>query len=228
MDPPVILLTGGLDDGSESAPLATELAEHFTNHSTAQRSAPAPELRAFGSLEGVCMQVTICEERPEDVAAVGQVNETAFGQPTEAGLITLLRANGGVLLSLVAVVDGNIVGHILYTPVRIDADAKKVWGAGLGPMAVLPEFQRKGIGSKLVAEGINRLRQSGCPFIVVLGHPNYYPRFGFVPASRYGVRCQWAVPDEAFMVLPLTSKRSIITGLATYRDEFFFERPRQT
>jgi putative acetyltransferase len=88
-------------------------------------------------------------------------------------------------------------------------------------MAVLPGLQRQGIGSRLVAEGIAALRARGCPFVIVLGHPAYYPRFGFEPASRYGVRAQWAVPDEAFMLLPLDRSRLTgIAGLARYRDEF--------
>jgi putative acetyltransferase len=149
------------------------------------------------------MQVSIRDEQPEAVAAIRRVNERAFGQPQAARLIELLRANGGVLLSLVAAVDGRVVGHILYSPVRLGSAPNEVHGAGLGPMAVLPDFQGKGVGSRLVADGIHRLRQSGCPFIVVLGHPEYYPRFGFLAASRCGVRCQWAVPDEAFKLVPL-------------------------
>lgn len=103
------------------------------------------------------MQISIREEQPGDVAAIRHLNEKAFGQPQEARLVELLRANGGVLLSLVAAVDGRVVGHILYSPVRLGSGPNQVHGAGLGPMAVLPEFQRKGVGSKLVAEGTNRL-----------------------------------------------------------------------
>lgn len=167
------------------------------------------------------VQVSIREEKPEDVVAIHQVNEEAFGQHQEGRLIDLLRANSGALLSLVAAVDRRVVGHILCSPVRVNSGPNELHGAGLGPIAVLPELQRKGIGSKLIAEEINRLRESRCPFIVVLGHPEYYPCFGFVPASRYGVRCQWEVPDEAFMLLPLdVSKLNAMSGLARYRDEF--------
>src|SRR5262249_317859 len=95
-------------------------------------------------------------------------------------------------------------------------------GYALAPMAVLPEFQRRGIGSALVRAGIERLRKSRCPFVIVVGHPNYYPRFGFVPASTYGLRCQWGgVPDDAFLVLVLQpSIASQLAGLAKYRAEF--------
>lgn len=133
----------------------------------------------------------------------------------------LLRAHNAVLLSLVAAVENRVVGHILYSPVRLGSGPNELHGAALAPMAVLPQFQRHGIGSQLVAEGTRQLREANYPFIVVLGHPAYYPRFGFVPASRYGVRCQWQVADDAFMLLPLNpSWVSGMFGLARYRDEF--------
>jgi len=165
--------------------------------------------------------VNIREERPEDIEAIRMLNLTAFGQPQEGGIIEALRTNGGVLLSLVATIDERVVGHALYSPVSIGFNEKKVVGAGLGPMAVLPELQRKGIGSKLIEFGNMQLRERGCPFIVVVGHPEYYPRFGFRPASDYGIRCEWDVPDNVFMVLVLDeSKMKGVSGLAKYRAEF--------
>ena len=167
------------------------------------------------------MDVTIRDEEPADVPAVRQVNDQAFGQPQEARLVDLLRANQAVMLSLVAMVDHRVVGHILFSPVRIESGAGGLEGSGLGPMAVLPEFQRMGIGSKLVEEGVRRMRAQRCPFIVVLGHPQFYPRFGFVPASGHRVACSWEVPDEVFMLLPLDPSRLLGTsGVARYRDEF--------
>lgn len=167
------------------------------------------------------MDVSIREEGPEDAAAVQRVNAEAFGQPQEGHLVHLLRTNKGITLSLVAVVDDRVVGHILFSPVRLQRGGKELEGAGLGPMAVLPELQRKGIGSKLVNEGIRKLRRARCPFVVVLGHPDYYPRFGFVPASGHGIGCKWEVPDNAFMLLSLDPLRlKGASGLARYRDEF--------
>ena len=167
------------------------------------------------------MLIAIREERPEDVDAIRAVNDQAFGQPQEGRLVDALRANGAVLLSRVATLNGRVVGHILYSPVTVGGNGAQVIGAGLGPMAVLPAFQRQGIGSRLVAAGNQHLRESGCPFIVVLGHPDYYPRFGFRPASGYAIDCPWHVPDEVFMVLVLDhAKMKGISGLATYRPEF--------
>ena len=167
------------------------------------------------------MHVTIREEKLEDAVAVRRFNEEAFGQPQEARLVDLLRARRAVLLSLVATIDDRVVGYILFSPVRLETKTSDLEGAGLGPMAVLPEFQRMGIGSKMIAEGTRRLQELGCPFIVVLGHPEYYPRFGFIPASRHGIRCQWEVPDEAFMLLPLDiSRLTALSGLVWYREEF--------
>jgi putative acetyltransferase len=92
---------------------------------------------------------------------------------------------------------------------------------GLAPLAVLPEWQRRGIGGELVGAGLASLRQTRCPFVVVLGHPGYYPRFGFQPASRHGIRCKWEVPDEAFMILILDEGQMRgASGLAHYRDEW--------
>lgn len=167
------------------------------------------------------MSVTIRKERPEDIGPIRAVNDKAFGQPQEGRLVDLLRENGGVVLSLVAIVNDRVVGHILYSPVSVDADGKRTSGAGLGPVAVLPEHQRQGIGSRLITTGNRTLRGDGCPFVVVLGHPEYYPRFGFERASSYGVTCEWEVPDGAFMILVLDERAVTgISGVATYRQEF--------
>ena len=163
------------------------------------------------------MMIEIREERPDDVAAIRDVNKRAFGQDQEGNIVDALRSNGAALLSLVATVDKKIVGHIMYSPITVG----DVTGAALGPMAVVPEHQGQGIGSKLVEAGNQKLKDAGYPFIIVLGHTNYYPRFGFTPARDFGITCEWDVPAEAFMVLVLDqAKIDGVSGLAKYRHEF--------
>lgn len=165
--------------------------------------------------------VRVRKERPEDIDAIGHINDMAFGQPAEGKLIAALRDNNAVLLSLVALLEDRLVGHILFTPACIDGDTGTVTGAALGPMAVHPEFQRRGIGAKLIEAGAGLLQKHGCPFIIVLGHPEYYPRFGFEPASSRSIACEWDVPDEAFMLLILDrAKMKNVSGMARYRPEF--------
>jgi putative acetyltransferase len=166
--------------------------------------------------------IKIREEIFQDIDAIRAINEQTFGQPQEANIVDKLRANCDGLLSLVALQDEKIIGHILFSPVTIEGHRGFLEGMGLAPMAVLPEFQRQGVGSMLIRAGIEILKKSGCPFIIVLGHPEYYPRFGFEPASRYRIRSQWeGVPDPAFMILWL-EKTGInhVSGVAKYRDEF--------
>jgi putative acetyltransferase len=163
------------------------------------------------------MPIEIRDEHPDDIASIREVNRRAFGQDLEGKLVDALRANAAALLSLVATLNGQVAGHILYSPVTIG----QVTGAGLGPMAVLPENQRQGIGSRLVEAGNGRLRAAGCPFVIVLGHPEYYPRFGFQPAGIRGIKCEWDAPDSAFMLLVLDeAKMENVSGLAKYRPEF--------
>ena len=164
------------------------------------------------------MPLEIREERVDDVTVVREVVSRALG-PKEADLVEALRANGAVTLSLVATLDGQVVGHILYSPISIGSGS--VIGAALGPMGVLPEHQHRGIGSRLIEAGTRTLEDARCPCIIVLGHAEYYPRFGFRPASTCGIECQWKVPDEVFMVLVLDEARMKgVSGLARYRDEF--------
>ena len=164
--------------------------------------------------------IQIREERSDDVAAIRDVNDRAFGQDQEGRIVDALRANGAAMLSLVATLDERVVGHIMYSPVRIG----DVTGAGLGPMAVLPEHQNQGIGSALVRSGNERIAQAGSPFIVVLGHVSFYPRFNFQPARKFGITCEWSVPDEVFMALALDEQKMRgVTGVARYRTEFHID-----
>ena len=150
-------------------------------------------------------------ERPEDAPDVRLVVERAFGQTDEANLVDRLRQGGAVTVSLVAVggpVDGaaspdRIVGHILFSPVTIGARQPPAPAVGLGPMAVAPSHQRRGVGTALVEAGLAQCREGGVGLVVVLGHPDYYPRFGFRPAHMSGLSCEYDAPLEAFMVREL-------------------------
>lgn len=166
--------------------------------------------------------ISIRLERSEDIGQVLFINRQAFEQLVESRIVDALHKTCPDLLSLVADDDNRLVGHILFSPVAIEGTGRKVMGMGLSPMAVLPACQRKGIGSALVRHGVALLRERNCPFISVLGHPEFYPRFGFEIASKYDLSSQWAgVPDEAFMVLILNDGiMKGVSGIVRYRDEF--------
>jgi putative acetyltransferase len=161
-------------------------------------------------------------EAPGDIDAIRDVNRRAFSQDLEGRIVDELRANGALVLSLVAVQDDRVIGHIAYSPLVVGETV----GAALGPMAVVPESQRRGVGTALVEAGNRELARGGCPFVGVLGHPGFYPRFGFRPASTCGIRCPWEVADETFMVLPLDARRMAgVAGTAQYRPEFSAAEP---
>ena len=144
----------------------------------------------------------IREELPSDIEDIWFVNSNAFESDAEANMVNTLRDSGCHFLSLVAESKDQIIGHILFTPVEL-TDNKDLNIAGLAPMAVLKQFQNKGIGSKLVNTGLEYCRKYGYDAVAVLGHPKYYPRFGFLPASKYGIQSEYDVPDDAFMILEL-------------------------
>ena len=135
-----------------------------------------------------------------DISLVHEINRLAFDSDEEATLVDRLREAGASTLSLVAEVDGVCVGHIFYSAVSIAGSDSVL---GLAPMAVTPSLQRRGIGTLLVTHSLARLRAENWDGVVVLGHPDYYPRFGFRPASAYDLKCSFEVPDEVFMALEL-------------------------
>jgi putative acetyltransferase len=165
--------------------------------------------------------VMIRKESPEDYTAVRRVNELAFGQPDEAVIVDKLRGVVQPLISLVAVLEGKVVGHILFSPVSIEAEGSAFSAFGLGPMAVLPGFQRQGTGSQLVRRGLEECGRLGKNVVVVIGHPEFYPRFGFSSAKAKGLQYEYEVPDEAFMVAELTpGALRGRAGVVKFRPEF--------
>lgn len=169
----------------------------------------------------------IRREQASDVASIRGVIEVAFGTRAEADVVEALRAAGAVTLSLVAV-EGEgegeaVAGHVLFSPVTIRSSEASIAAVGLGPMAVVPAHQGKGIGAALIREGLQRLRVAGHELVVVLGHSDYYPRFGFVPASRFGIRWEHDAPEEAFMLLELTPGAAAAVGprgVVSYHEAF--------
>lgn len=165
------------------------------------------------------LSVQVRQERAGDQGGISRVNSAAFPSPAEAGLVDSLRQAGGISLSLVAEHGGEIIGHALLSPVAVDGcNARTV---GLGPVAVLPDFQRRGAGSALVRSALAECPSMGVGAVFVLGHPEYYPRFGFVPASRFRLRFPADVPDAAFMALEVVSgSLSGASGIVRFRPEF--------
>ncbi len=146
-------------------------------------------------------------ERPQDFGAIHDLHLEAFGAGSpEADLVEALRDAGAHVpeLCLVARQAGRVAGHIVFSRAALESGHAVL---ALAPMAVLPEFQRTGIGSALVREGLRRAGETDFALVVVVGHPTYYPRFGFEPADDYGVRAPWEIPPEAWMVHKLPGYR---------------------
>ena len=166
-------------------------------------------------------EVVVREEQIPDIPGVRDVNQRAFGQPQESRIVEVLRDSCRDVLSLVAVYQQSVIGHIFFSPASIAMKDRTVTGMGLAPMAVLPEFQKKGVGATLVRTGIFSLRARGCPFIVVMGHPRYYQRFGFEKAGSHHIESEWDVPDEAFRIMILDDiAMKGVRGTVCYRPEF--------
>ena len=149
--------------------------------------------------------LNIRHETPADVAAVREVNRLAFERPNEASLVDAIRASDAFLpdLSLVADDGGRVVGHVLFTRIGIRTDGELVPALALAPIAVHPERQREGIGTQLIRRGLDEAQRQGERIVIVVGHPDYYPRFGFVPARARGLEIPFPVPDGVFLVREL-------------------------
>jgi putative acetyltransferase len=143
----------------------------------------------------------ICEETPKDYEAIGNLNRLAFGGNEEAELVDRLRSTGFVVVSLVAIENGEIVGHILFSELPIETDQGGIDAVSLAPMAVHPKWQRQGVGSALLWQGLEICRELGKSIVVVLGHPQYYPRFGF--SAELAKDLHGPFSGEAWMALEL-------------------------
>jgi putative acetyltransferase len=166
------------------------------------------------------MTVSIQPEEPTDAAGVQRVLEGAFPTAAEARLVDRLRENGNLRVSLVAQANGQIVGYAGFSPVRVDAEPGGGDGAGLAPLAVLRDFERQGIGGRLVSAGLAACRHAGYGFVVVLGSPKYYSRFGFTRADQRGLGNEYHASEE-FMIVELRDgaiPRS--GGIVRYGSEF--------
>ncbi len=163
-------------------------------------------------------------EHENDFQAIKEVNDLAFGQEGESNLIDKIRKSATFISGLSLVFeteDKEIVGHILFSTVVIETEKGAVQSLALAPLAVKPGYQNKGIGSTLVIEGIKRSKELGYRSVIVLGHSEYYPKFGFIPAIEKDIKCPFEVPSEAFMVLEL-QKGALdgIKGTVSYPEAF--------
>lgn len=170
------------------------------------------------------MDVKIRQEKRGDYNAVYEINSKAFGQDNESKLVDLLRMSDAFVpeLSLVAAVDNKLVGHILFTKIKIIADNKNEFESlALAPMAVKPEFQKKGIGGQLIRRGLEIATKLNFQSVIVLGHKDYYPRFGFVATDKWKIKAPFDVPKDVFMGLELVKNGlKNVSGTVKYPEEF--------
>lgn len=164
--------------------------------------------------------ITIREESTDDVEGIGDVNQSAFPTSAEANLVDALRAADELTVSLIAEVDGAIVGHIAFSPVSIDGERSDPPALGLAPVAVRPEWQQRGIGSRLVRAGLDALRKLGTPLVVVLGEPGYYERFGFERADEHGLENVYGAGPEFRVVESRPGALDGVSGVVRYSAAF--------
>ncbi|MBD2501295.1 GNAT family N-acetyltransferase [Anabaena azotica] len=160
-------------------------------------------------------------ETPADYLAISQVNNLAFGRENEAQLIAAIRLSEFYIpeLSLIAEIDNIIVGQILFSYIELVSE-EKLKALSLAPIAVHPQFQKQGIGSALIQAGLTKAEARGESLVIVLGDPQFYSRFGFIPSINYGIASPFPVPDEVFMVKPLQSYQTKYQGKVIYPPAF--------
>lgn len=170
------------------------------------------------------MSIEIRQENPADISAIRELHQSAFGQNNEANLVDLLRKSDAYIpgLSLVAAMGDEIVGHILFTNIKIVNDQGTGFESlALAPMAVRKDFQRQGIGGQLIRHGLERAKESGYKSVIVLGHESYYPKFGFEPAEKWNIRAPYDVPSNVFMAIELVENGLAgVSGTVQYPKEF--------
>lgn len=170
------------------------------------------------------MDILIRNERKNDYDQITKINDLAFGQKNEGKMIEALRKTSdyNYLLSLVAEIKHKIVGHILFYPIKIRNKANKCTVLSLAPIAVHPEYQNKGIGSKLIKRGLDIAKKLDFKVVIVVGHPKYYPRFGFTPAKNWGIKLPFDVPDDVFLALELKENTlKNCSGIVEFPKEYF-------
>ena len=166
--------------------------------------------------------LTIRKETKGDAIDIGAVHDAAFKQEDEGRLVDRIRRGPHFIpeLSLVAELDRKIIAHCLLSRIYIKS-TQWIDTLGLAPVAVLPEYQHQGIGAMLIKHSLKVAKQEGHHSVIVLGHPEYYPKFGFVKASIYGIKCPFEVADEAFMAIELTpDSLQNCSGEVCYPKEF--------
>ena len=164
----------------------------------------------------------IRREKKEDFTKIYEINKQAFNQKDESELIERIRVGKNFIpeLSLVAEENGKILGHILFSKIRIIGE-KEYESLALAPMAVLPKYQKQGIGTKLIEEGLKKARKLGFDSVIVIGHKDYYPKFGFERASKWNIECPFEVPNESFMAIELMIEAlKEKSGIVEYPKEF--------
>ena len=169
------------------------------------------------------MKIEIRHETIRDYLGIKNVNDLAFGQVNEGLLIEKLRLNSYFIdkLSIVAEFENRIVGHILFFPIKVHGDLKDYDSLALAPVSVIPDLQNKGIGGQLIVKGLDIAKGLGFKSVIVLGHKDYYPRFGFIPASKWRIKSPFDSPDEAFMALELIKDGlKDVSGIIEYPKEF--------
>ena len=169
------------------------------------------------------MIITVRPEQQGDIDQISELNKLAFGQDNEARLVALLRSAPGYVpgLSLIAVAEGVVVGHILFSKIFVVSGDARYETLALAPMSVHPSYQKQGVGARLITTGLQSARELGFGSVIVLGHEHYYPKFGFLPASRWSIRAPIDVPDNVFMAIELIpGSLKNVSGIVEYPVEF--------